>query len=51
VLIEQKITEKQLSLLFAEFEKYFGKDLFIEIADSSVLHLKNGKLKDFVSHI
>lgn len=51
VLIEQKINEKQLSLLVEEFEKYFGKDLFVEIKDSSLLHQKNGKLKDFVSHI
>lgn len=51
VLIEQTINEKQLSLLNNEFEKYFGKDLFVEIKDSSVLHLKSGKLKDFISHI
>ncbi len=51
VFIEQKINQKQLSLLFAEFEKYFGKDIFIEIQDSSVLHHKNGKLKDFESNI
>lgn len=51
VLIEQKINEKQLSLLVTEFEKYFKKDLIVEIKDTSVLHFKNGKLKDFISHI
>ena len=51
VLIEQELDNKSNELLVSEFEKYFGSDIIINIKDKETLHKKNGKLKDFISHI
>lgn len=51
VLIEQQIDEIQRNVLSAEFYKYFGNDLYVEINDNALLHSMNGKMKDFISHI
>lgn len=51
VLIEQRLGEKEALLLETEFVKYFDDDLIIEVKDEATLHLMDGKLKDYVSHL
>ncbi len=51
LLIEQELDSAQNGLLQQEFFKYFGRDIVVEITDKAVLHHKDGKLKDFISHI
>ena len=49
VIIEQNLSDDELSALKNEFTKYFKDDMDIEIVDATPIPRQDGKMKDFIT--
>ena len=49
--IEGRLEEAHRTALFREIEKYFARDLDVQVKDGEELHTRKGKKADFVSEI